>query len=90
LKERRKKKKQIDMALSNFLLSVVVVGAGYMLLRSDVRRSAVTLRSNLKHIKRWLEQEAPSSDSVRAGQVKAKEIETGASEKAASKEEIKH
>jgi hypothetical protein len=65
LKERRKKKKQIDMALSNFLLSVVVVGAGYMLLRSDVRRSAVTLRSNLKHIKRWLEQEAPSSDSVR-------------------------
>ncbi len=53
------------MALSNFLLSVVVVGAGYMLLRSDVRRSAVTLRSNLKHIKRWLEQEAPSSDSVR-------------------------
>jgi hypothetical protein len=26
----------------------------------------------------------------RAGQVKAKEIETGASEKAASKEEIKH
>jgi hypothetical protein len=50
------------MALSNFLLSVVVVGAGYMLLRSDVRRSAVTLRSNLKHIKRWLEQETPSSE----------------------------
>ncbi|CAK9197322.1 unnamed protein product [Sphagnum jensenii] len=72
------------MALSNFLLSVVVVGAGYMLLRSDVRRSAVTLRSNLKHIKRWLEQETPSSE------VKPKEVESGASQKATAKEEIKH
>lgn len=78
------------MALSNFLLSVVVVGAGYMLLRSDVRRSAVTLRSNLTHIKRWLEQETPSSEVGRAGQVKPKEVESGASQKAAAKEEIKH
>jgi hypothetical protein len=55
-----------------------------------VRRSAVTLRSNLKHIKRWLEQETPSSEVGRAGQVKPKEVESGASQKAAAKEEIKH
>lgn len=52
------------MALSNFLLTVAAVGAGFVLLRGDVRRSAVNLRRNLKHVRNWLEQEqAPSSAS---------------------------
>jgi hypothetical protein len=49
------------MALSNFLLTVAAVGAGFVLLKGDVRRSAVNLRRNLKHVRHWLEQEQASS-----------------------------
>jgi hypothetical protein len=52
------------MALSNFLLTVAAVGAGFVLLKGDVRRSAVTLRRNLKQVRTWLEQEQASSGST--------------------------
>ncbi|XP_024394066.1 uncharacterized protein [Physcomitrium patens] len=52
------------MALSNFLLTVAAVGAGFVLLSRDVRRSAVNLRRNLKHVRTWLEQEQASFGSA--------------------------
>ena len=52
------------MALTNFLLTVAAVGAGFVLLKGDVRRSAVTLRKNLKQVRHWLEQEQASSSSA--------------------------
>jgi hypothetical protein len=55
---------KVAMALSNFLLTVAAVGAGFVLLKGDVRRSAVTLRRNLKQVRTWLEQEQASSGST--------------------------
>ncbi|KAG0588072.1 hypothetical protein KC19_2G213700 [Ceratodon purpureus] len=75
------------MALSNFLLTVAAVGAGFVLLKGDVRRSAVNLRRNLKHVRTWLEQEQASSGSASKGHVKPKEVESGTSEKVPMKEE---
>nr|PNR63126.1 hypothetical protein PHYPA_001551 [Physcomitrium patens] len=69
------------MALSNFLLTVAAVGAGFVLLKGDVRRSAVNLRRNLKHVRNWLEQEQATSRS-KGEHVKPREVEAGKSEKA--------
>lgn len=73
------------MALSNFLLTVAAVGAGFVLLKGDVRRSAVNLRRNLKQVRTWLEQEQASTS--KGEHVKPREVEGGKSEKVAMKEE---
>lgn len=44
------------MALSNFVMTVVGIGAVAMLMKTDVRTSASMLRRNLKHIRTWLEE----------------------------------
>ncbi|KAL2643075.1 hypothetical protein R1flu_010662 [Riccia fluitans] len=66
------------MALSNFLVTVVGVGAIVLLLRGDVRKSSVTLRRNLRHIREWLETEQGSAAS-KGEHVKPKEMEAGSS-----------
>uniref|UniRef100_A0A0A8ZCF1 Uncharacterized protein n=1 Tax=Arundo donax TaxID=35708 RepID=A0A0A8ZCF1_ARUDO len=49
------------MALTNFILTVVGVGAAVMLLRSDVKQSATIFRRNVKHIRNWLEEESAAA-----------------------------
>jgi hypothetical protein len=49
------------MALTNFILTVVGVGAAVMLLRSDVKQSASIFRRNVRQIRQWLEEESASA-----------------------------
>ena len=49
------------MALTNFILTVVGVGAAVMLLRSDVKQSASIFRRNVRHIRNWLEEESAAA-----------------------------
>ncbi|BBN02982.1 hypothetical protein MPTK1_2g19800 [Marchantia polymorpha subsp. ruderalis] len=78
------------MALSNFLVTVVGVGAIVLMLRGDVRKSSVTLRRNLRHIREWLETEQVAAS--KGEPVKPKEMEAGSipSEKPPKKEEKVH
>ncbi|WJX30438.1 hypothetical protein P8452_18976 [Trifolium repens] len=52
------------MAITNFTLTVAGVSAAVLLLRSDVRKSASIFQQNVKHIRRWLEQETAHSSKV--------------------------
>ncbi|KAK9800892.1 hypothetical protein WJX73_007316 [Symbiochloris irregularis] len=52
------------MALSNFLLTLVGVGAIAYLMKSDVRTGSATLRRNLKHIRAWLEEQQPGASEA--------------------------
>ena len=45
------------MAFSNFMLTLMGVGAAILLLRGDVKQTASTLRKNVRQIRMWLEQE---------------------------------
>ncbi|XP_024170451.1 uncharacterized protein LOC133742687 [Rosa rugosa] len=47
-----------NMALTNFILTVAGVSAVVLLLRSDVKQSATIFRRNVKHIRKWLEEES--------------------------------
>ncbi|KAL6838560.1 hypothetical protein ACP4OV_031616 [Aristida adscensionis] len=77
------------MALTNFILTVVGVGAAVMLLRSDVRQSAAIFRRNVKHIRNWLEEEsAAAAKSTERSSVK--ELESQAPKKDAAPKEDKH
>ncbi|PWZ18669.1 hypothetical protein Zm00014a_041304 [Zea mays] len=49
------------MALTNFILTVVGVGAAVMLLRKDVKQSATVFRRNVRHIRNWLEEESAAA-----------------------------
>ncbi|KAL3653843.1 hypothetical protein CASFOL_003524 [Castilleja foliolosa] len=49
------------MALTNFILTVVGVGAVVMLMRSDVKQSASIFRRNVRQIRNWLEEESASA-----------------------------
>ena len=49
------------MALTNFILTVVGVGAAVMLLRKDVKQSATIFRRNVRHIRNWLEEESAAA-----------------------------
>ncbi|KAK9124299.1 hypothetical protein Sjap_013901 [Stephania japonica] len=49
------------MALTNFILTVGGVSAVVLLLRSDVKQSAGIFRRNVRHIRKWLEEESGSS-----------------------------
>ncbi|KAK9902368.1 hypothetical protein M0R45_001607 [Rubus argutus] len=44
--------------LTNFILTVAGVSAVVLLLRSDVKQSATIFRRNVKHIRKWLEEES--------------------------------
>jgi len=49
------------MALTNFILTVVGLGAAVMLLRKDVKQSATVFRRNVRHIRNWLEEESAAA-----------------------------
>lgn len=54
------------MALTNFLLTLIGVGAVAYLMKSDVRTGSATLRRNIKHIRTWLEeQQATTSEGTK-------------------------
>lgn len=55
------------MGLSNFVVTVVGVGALAMLMKTDVRSSASMLRRNLKHIRTWLEETSASASASESG-----------------------
>lgn len=49
------------MGMTNFILTLAGVTAVVMLMRQDVRTSTRMLRSNLKHIRGWLEEAGEAS-----------------------------
>ncbi|URD96418.1 hypothetical protein MUK42_14161 [Musa troglodytarum] len=53
------------MALTNFIVTVVGVGAAILLFRGDVKQSATVFRRNLRHIRHWLEEESGSASKLR-------------------------
>ncbi|KAK9124302.1 hypothetical protein Sjap_013904 [Stephania japonica] len=74
------------MALTNFILTVAGVSAVVLLLRSDVKQSAGIFRRNVRHIRKWLEEESGSSTKT-GEKVKPKEIEPEVSHRDAPKED---
>ncbi|TVU20588.1 hypothetical protein EJB05_36802 [Eragrostis curvula] len=73
------------MALTNFILTVVGVGAAVMLLRSDVKQSATIFRRNVRHIRNWLEEE--SAAAAKSTERSVKELESQAAKKDAAPKE---
>ncbi|KAE8650771.1 uncharacterized protein LOC101219831 [Cucumis sativus] len=63
------------MALTNFILTVAGVSAVVLLLRSDVKQSASIFRRNVKHIRKWLEEESKAVENT------TKELESKTSQK---------
>nr|XP_009788058.1 PREDICTED: uncharacterized protein LOC104235923 [Nicotiana sylvestris] len=49
------------MALTNFILTVVGVGAVVLLVRSDIKQSASIFKRNVRQIRHWLEEESASA-----------------------------
>ncbi|XP_057450482.1 uncharacterized protein LOC130742395 [Lotus japonicus] len=62
------------MGITNFVLTVAGVSAVVLLLRSDVKQSASIFRRNVKHIRKWLEEENISSSKTI--EKSTKELET--------------
>ncbi len=60
-----------DMAISNFVVTIVGISAVAMLMKTDVRTSASMLRRNLKHMRSWLEE--ASAAGAATGEKKALE-----------------
>lgn len=52
------------MALTNFLITVGVIGAAAMLLRSDIRSSGKMLQRNMKTIRTWMEEAQEGSSKA--------------------------
>ncbi|XP_061362712.1 uncharacterized protein LOC133306413 [Gastrolobium bilobum] len=63
------------MALTNLVLTVAGVSDVVLLLRSDVKQSASIFKRNVKHIRRWLEEESATSSKVMEKST-AKELES--------------
>ncbi|KAI8101850.1 hypothetical protein M9434_006914 [Picochlorum sp. BPE23] len=59
------------MGVSNFIVTVVGVGAIAMLMKTDVRTSASMLRRNLRHIRSWMEETAATSEQTATKQIKS-------------------
>uniref|UniRef100_A0A2P2IRM8 Uncharacterized protein LOC105646704 n=1 Tax=Rhizophora mucronata TaxID=61149 RepID=A0A2P2IRM8_RHIMU len=74
------------MGLTNFILTVAGVSAVVLLLRSDVKQSAVIFRRNVKHIRNWLEEESAAASKA-AEKAAPKELETKVPQKDVPKEE---
>jgi hypothetical protein len=51
------------MALTNFILTVAVVGAGALLFTTDIRRSGALFRRNARQLRQWLEEDTASAAS---------------------------
>ncbi|KAI3973831.1 hypothetical protein MKX01_030407 [Papaver californicum] len=63
------------MALTNFIITVAGVGAVVLLLRGDVRQTASIFKRNVRHIRKWVEEEY-AAVSKRGDKAKVKEIES--------------
>ncbi|KAH6556847.1 hypothetical protein KP509_1Z151300 [Ceratopteris richardii] len=74
------------MALSNFIMTVLGVGAVWMLVRTDLRQSSSTLSRNIRHVRSWLEKEAAASSSE-AGKLKPKELDKPPTGESTAKDE---
>jgi len=51
------------MALTNFIVTVAVVGAGVLLFTTDIRRSGAVFRRNARQLRQWLEEDTASAAS---------------------------
>lgn len=58
------------MAWSNFMVTLVGVGAVVYLMKSDVRTSSQMLRRNLKHMRTWLEETGEAAGKAAKEDVK--------------------
>ncbi|KAL4441264.1 hypothetical protein ABPG77_011501 [Micractinium sp. CCAP 211/92] len=58
------------MALTNFILTVVGVGAVAMLMSKDIRQSSAMLRRNMRHIRTWLEEQGAAAEQAAKQEVK--------------------
>ncbi|WOK99602.1 hypothetical protein Cni_G08314 [Canna indica] len=74
------------MALTNFIVTVVGVGAAILLLRGDVKQSAAIFRRNVRQIRNWLEEESASASKT-AERPAPKELDSKAPKKDISKDE---
>ncbi|MCL7026151.1 hypothetical protein MKW94_028953 [Papaver nudicaule] len=74
------------MALTNFILTVAGVSAVVLLLRSDVRQSASIFKRNVRHIRKWIEEES-SAVTKTGDKAKVKEIESQVPRKDIPKED---
>ncbi|XP_066329445.1 uncharacterized protein [Miscanthus floridulus] len=54
------------MALTNFIVTVAVVGAGVLLFTTDIRRSGALFRRNARQLRQWLEDDTASAASKSA------------------------
>ncbi|XP_062212309.1 uncharacterized protein LOC133913237 [Phragmites australis] len=64
------------MALTNFILTVVAVGAGVLLFTTDVRKSSALFRRNARQIKQWLEEDSASAASKSAKEAPSKKLDS--------------
>ncbi|CAH2057299.1 unnamed protein product [Thlaspi arvense] len=53
------------MALTNFILTVAGVSAVILLARSDVKQTASIFKRNVRHIRRWLEEESAAAAAAK-------------------------
>ncbi|XP_050208331.1 uncharacterized protein LOC126657656 [Mercurialis annua] len=74
------------MGVTNFILTVAGVSAVVLLLRSDVKQSAVILRRNVKHIRNWLEEESTAAAKA-SEKATPKELESKVPQKDIPKED---
>lgn len=58
------------MAITNFILTVVGVGAVAMLMSKDVRQSSSMLRRNMRHIRTWLEEQGAAAEQATKQDIK--------------------
>ncbi|KAJ4759999.1 hypothetical protein LUZ62_025036 [Rhynchospora pubera] len=77
------------MALTNFIITVVGVGAAVMLLRSDVKQSATIFRRNVRQIRKWLEEESVSA-AKNAERSAPKELDSASVKKDLPPKDEKH
>lgn len=73
------------MAITNFIVTVLGVGAVVLLLRSDVKQSANVFKRNVRQIRTWLEEE--SNAVPKGGHAKPTEIDPHVQEKNVPKED---
>ncbi|KAL4452282.1 hypothetical protein ABPG75_007944 [Micractinium tetrahymenae] len=58
------------MAITNFILTVVGVGAVAMLMSKDIKQSSAMLRRNMRHIRTWLEEQGAAAEQAAKQEVK--------------------
>lgn len=74
------------MALSNFILTVVGVGAVVLLMRGDVKKTAVVFRRNARQLRAWLEEEQAAGAEHSSKKSELPPRETGSTDSSKSSE----